>query len=325
MKKLILFICAFLLIPAVNSFPQDKTLFEQLKENFKKKYFNVGVLFKSLADFQVERSQPGNNGFSVINFRLKVSGDLDEGFGYYLQTEFTRSPSLLDAFLYYKISENFRVDIGQYKAPFSTEQLLSESALPFVNRARATAMFPPGRQIGLQLKATTSTVEVSTGIFNGNGTESRNDNQNFMYAGQVIVSPIKEEKYKLIITGNAAFSNDATSSFKGDRILFGGDIAIVLNKFQLNSEFVHQKSSSGIILNEYGYHITGAFYITEKIQMLARWDYIKLEGDGDFDDKLVILGCNIWPTEVVKFQINYLVDDSKFKDDQLLIVSQLAF
>ncbi len=69
MKKFVLFICAFILIAAVNSFPQDKTLIEQLKENFKKKYFNVGVLFKSLADFQIERSEPAEFDMPPISIR----------------------------------------------------------------------------------------------------------------------------------------------------------------------------------------------------------------------------------------------------------------
>ena len=57
----------------------DEPLWSQLKGQFKTKPLSVGLLFQGVADFQPERSLPGENGFQVANFRLSVRGELDSG------------------------------------------------------------------------------------------------------------------------------------------------------------------------------------------------------------------------------------------------------
>ena len=76
---------------------QDEPLIEKLRATFQKEYFSMGLLLQTVADFQTERSLPGYNGFSIANFRLKIYGELDKNFGYFVQANFINLPGLLDA------------------------------------------------------------------------------------------------------------------------------------------------------------------------------------------------------------------------------------
>jgi hypothetical protein len=83
---------------------EGEPLYDELVRTFKKKSLSIGALFQTVGVFQWERSLPGGNGFSIANMRLSISGELDSGFGYFFQTNFARSPTVLDAMMYYKVS-----------------------------------------------------------------------------------------------------------------------------------------------------------------------------------------------------------------------------
>lgn len=64
--RIIGLVCLFA-VPAQNVMGQaeDEPLYEQLQETFNRPYMSLGVLLQTVADFQFDRTLPGNNGFSV--------------------------------------------------------------------------------------------------------------------------------------------------------------------------------------------------------------------------------------------------------------------
>jgi hypothetical protein len=232
----------------------NEPIYEQLVDMFKRDYLSLGVLLQTVGDFQIDRTFSGSNGFNIANFRLSLSGELDQQFGYFLQTNFTGSPSILDASMYYRFSQQLAVDVGQFKAPFSYEFLTSAASIDFVNRSQVVTALAPGRQIGIQLRAINSarTVGFSIGAFNGNGTRPNgNDSDNLLYAARLYGSRTVEagdESYMKIDLGiNAAFSDDELSSFgngfvtafTGDRAVLGADARITLGSYLLSTEVVY--------------------------------------------------------------------------------------
>lgn len=314
---------------------QDASLYEEFKKSFKKKYFNVGVLFQTLFEYQPERMDGKFNGFEFTNIRLTLGGEFDEGFGYRMQTNFINTRPILDAFMFYKPTPSVRIDIGQYKSPFSTEYLISESAVDFVNRSQVVDVLSPKRHIGIQTRADfmDKSFSVIGGIFNGTGTFQRNNNKHFMYFGKLIAQPKLPKDFSLIVSANAAFnkepqiitSTDTTNAI--DRTYFGGDFRFTYKEFMLSSEYIHQTADvlNAVELKHSGYHITSGYMITSEIQALARYDYLKMHGGNE--SKLIVIGFNYWPTEVVKFQANYIVDtdNSEIKYNRFLFNAQLAF
>jgi len=337
--KYILYLTLFVIISSLSLFAQeeDEPRYNEFINNFKRDYFTLEMLFQAVADFQPERTINGNNGFSVSNMRLKMFGSLDKNFSYFFQANFIVSPFLLDAIVRYKFSTAFVLSAGQFKAPFSKEYLTSAANIDFVNRAQATAILSPRREIGFQLsgKFADDLLEYRAGIFNGNGpNKSFNDNNSFLYVGRIAATPqTKNSKYEIGL--NAGYSSDSdgsifSKSFEGKKTFIGGDFRAEVQDFLFSTEIIMNKLDGKIDSLQsksepYGYHITLGYKPLSKHQFLLRYDNLSPDGiisDSDF----YIIGYNFWPTQVTELQVNYIIDSgqSEFKYHWILINLQIS-
>ncbi len=324
--------CLLLPITASAQDQADEPDFEQLERFLKRGYFNLGVVVQTVGDFIWDRDpMGGQNGFSIATSRLKVDGDLDFGLGYLFQTDFARSPSLIDARLSYQISPRLRLDAGLFKAPFSAEFLIAAPSIDFVNRSQVASILSPGRQVGVALagSAAQGTFSYSAGVFNGNGRSlSGNDNDKLMYAGRVVARPSVEEG-KFEIGANIALSEDDTGAFAGERLLFGGDVRREWSRWMVSGELIYADLNPelGEDRQPFGYQATvGYMFEPGRHQVLARWD--SFDFDNGFDTQFIVLGYNFWPSRAFEFQANYLIpvhDGSETSDQQLLVNFQVAF
>ena len=328
----------FLSIINTGSFGQsDEPIYNEFIKNFKKDYFTLEMLFQAVADFQPERSLIGNNGFYLSNARLRLLGNLDDNFSYFFQGSFIISPLLLDAAISYKFSDFFKLTAGQFKTPFSKEFLTYAANIDFVNRAQATALLSPRRDIGFQLSGNLidDLIEYRAGIFNGNGPNKFfNDNNSFLYVGRVAAkSRTSNNKYEIGV--NAGYDENSNSgilgkSFSGKQTFLGGDVRAEIDKFLFSSEIVMNNldgSIDSVATKEdpYGYHITIGYKPFSKHQFLLRYD--NLSADGIISDsKFYIIGYNFWPTGVAEIQVNYIInsDNSEFKYHWYLINFQIS-
>jgi hypothetical protein len=338
-----LFLAAVILLPqTARAQERAENLVAKLAETFRSEQLTLGVLLQTVADAQIERTLPGSNGFSIANFRLLLHGQLDGGFGYWLQANFIDSPAILDAMMSYRVSRLFAFDAGQFKTPFSYEFLTLASSIDFVNRAQAVTALAPGRQIGLQARFDdrSRTVGARAGVFNGNGTRPNgNDNNNFLYAGRIVVTPHLDTDgtdRSLVIGVNAAHSKDDGSTFGGGfvtdfvgaRTHLGGDVRLQLDRWLVAGELLYAalRPTIGTDRDPWGYHATASYSFTPKTQGLVRFDGFQPDDGGDRRD-VIVLGFNAWPTSVTEFQINYLVDtrDAAIDHHQILVNFQFGF
>lgn len=314
--------------------------FARLVAQFQRPYLSIGTLLQTVADFQLDRSMSGNNGFSVANFRLRLSGELDEGFGYFLQTNFAATPAILDAYLTYRPSSTVLLQAGQSKAPFSGEFLTPASTIDFVNRSQVVTALAPGRQIGAQLQVARDdgSFGVRFGVSNGNGTSPNgNDNADLLYAVRFFATPdLGEGDHRLTLAVNvarsqdqaAAFGNGFRTAFTGSRTLVGGDLRFTGGRNLLSAEVISANLDPdvGPEVNPVGWHVTVGRMLKEKVQGLVRWDAFD---DDTFAGRTdwIVLGLNIWPTSATEFQFNYLVDldSADFDNHQLLVNMQFGF
>ncbi len=317
----------------------QKSDFEGLQEHLQRDYFTVNALLQAVGDYQYERVS-GNNGFMVGSARMQVTGVLDNRFGYQLQASFLRSPSILDANVFYNMTSNLSVKAGLFIAPFSYEFLTSAAAIDFVNRSSVVNQLAPKRQIGMQLQGTLAEgkFKYSAGMFNGNGFGTNaNDDDKFLYTARLEAnSGIGEGSGDQFVMGlNASYEesdNPASgagllSNEVGDQLLLGADSRITYNSMMLAGEFMYSTINTevGMEYNPFGYHITSGYFVTPKTQLLARWDYF----DGDFistSAESIIGGINIFPSEVSELQLNYIYPIEEGADfAQILLNLQIAF
>ena len=115
--------------------------------------------------------------FSIPRARLKMGGKVfTQGLGYTLQLDFGKGfVALKDFYLDYAIdSEWLSVRAGQFRRPFSRQQLNSSGALALVERAITDKFFGAGRDIGVMLHngfGKNNAFEYAVGVFNGSGAK----------------------------------------------------------------------------------------------------------------------------------------------------------
>jgi len=332
-----------LTIYSVACLAQDEPEFDELTRMFKKKYLSIGVLFQGVADFQIERSFPGKNGFNISNMRFILSGDLDGGFGYFFVSNVINSPAILDAKAYYALSSAAIFDLGLFKPPFSKEFLTGAGAIDFVNRSQVVTALAGSRQIGFQIRGATNDRAFSygAGMFNGNSfAGNNNDNNNFMYVGRVTITPqlnASGTKNELEIGVNGAYSKDNNAVigggvlpvFGGKRLVFGGDMRFTCDKWLLATEVLGSRLNhrSGETTHPVGYHATLGYMTSGNTQVLLRWDSFRPDMPAMPDQDLLIAGFNLWPTKVTELQVNCIIPtkDSNAKHHQVLVNAQFAF
>ena len=316
------------------SYAQEKEpLAKDLKHHFKRKALSLGILLQAGLDVQfTQHRESGTNGFRLFTSRIKVSGILDHGFSYMLQTDFTRTLAVLDARVGLAISPQVAFYAGQFKSPFSYEFLTSSAKLDFVKRSQVVSALAPNRQVGAQ--ATLSTADkrfqIMTGIFNGNGRNpGGNDDATFLYVARAEAHlPVADKKGKLILGVNSAYNQDEWRGVSRERMLIGADARIQMAKLLISGEFIYAKDKlrNNQEFTPYGYQLTAGVKIDPIRQLLVRYDTYSSDYSPD-TSTYVILGYTCKPTHLAKIQINYLIPTAHtaFKYHHVLAKMQIAF
>jgi len=301
---------------------QDSLLTE-LAHRFRSKPLSLGALLQVVGDYQNEARTTGINGFRVANFRLKLSGELDGGYGYTLQTNFAASPAILDAELHYRVSDGLVLQAGQFKAPFSRELLTSAGELDFVERSRVVAALAPSRQMGVEARGKLSRghLEYAAGLFNGNGIGSRtNDDGRLLGVARIGWHPFGTAAgaaRRLEVGANVGYSHDTSvnlgplaTGFNGRRTLGGADARYTEQRWLFAAEVVGARldpSGAGPTTTPHGWQATAGYHVTPKVQLLGRWDALRSDGlsaDGD----LLVFGLRAWPTGAIQFRLDDFID-----------------
>ena len=142
-------------------------------------------------------SDTSDNTFFARRAKLFFSGNIFRKIGFKISLDGTTSPLLSDAYAYLDYIPHARVTLGQFKTPFSVEQLMSTGAIPTVNRSLVTNMIanPQQRDVGAMLsgayrmKGRPFGAGYATGVFNGNGTNNVDDNNRKDWVGRAWINP----------------------------------------------------------------------------------------------------------------------------------------
>lgn len=140
--------------------------------------------------FTYEKPEGGDyeSAFSIPRARIALQGNAyTPSLKYKLQLDFGKGGAALKDFLVdYRIVDGLLyVRAGQWKRPFSRQQLTSSSRQEFVDRASTDKEFDAGRDIGIALHNNyekSPELEWAVGIFNGTGEKGR-------FSGGVLVDP----------------------------------------------------------------------------------------------------------------------------------------
>lgn len=205
--------------------------------------------------FRDEQLVGGNGGFRVADFRLGLDFHPIDKFSVYTSIELAaplvdpndplsgrRIIDLRDAYVQYDLCTGFNIRVGQQRPPYYAEMLMSDGAIPFVNRSvLANGINPPegfgprnylapDRQLGVQIFSkrigSTLGIKYALGVFNGNG-------QNQLFNDNNSVEPVARVELdvnKIVTLGLNGYYNQRTEGVRPNRLTtnqlaYGADLS----------------------------------------------------------------------------------------------------
>lgn len=271
-----------------------------------------------------------NDTFDIRRARLDIKGDITERFDYRTQVEFggASGPFLLDVTIGYKVNPYLKLTAGQFKIPFSQENLISSSKLETINRSQVVEALVArgsdvignqnGRDIGVQANGSLSSKEdynlldYAFGIFNGSGINRADLNEQKDFVGRLVYYPLKDWSI-----GTSYYSGRYTLSAaparKDDRDRWGVEFAYVKDPFSLKGEYI--KGNDGAT-NEDGWYLqAGYFFIPKKFQGVFKFDtYDANTKLKDNEVNVYTIGGNWYFNKWAFLQVNYEFKNEKAKE-----------
>ena len=157
-----------------------------------------------------DKGELGDNTFRMRRVRLSVDGKLSKTVSYKLQGDFVRSPMLVDAYVKYKPCNEFAIQIGQFKTPFTIESPINPVNLEIFDYGEIIQQLGGykdvcgvgglGRDIGVMatggfipmMKGESidyNIIDYAVGVFNGNGPVTTDNNNRKDIVGRLEVHP----------------------------------------------------------------------------------------------------------------------------------------
>ncbi len=341
-KTTILSICFLLFSQSVHAVEKNENTFLQKNETF---FITVSkpIYFNGYTQVRYQFQQDKKDGFDIRRARMSLKGKLGKQLGYKLQAEFGGSnPKLLDTELTFDLHRAAKFSAGQFKIPFSQENLTSSSKLETINRSQVVESLTArgkdvignqnGRDIGFQLSgsfgktAKTTLIDYAVGIFNGSGINTSDLNEEKDAAGRFVLHPFGHLSVGgSYYVGHYTLFNTPDQTDGRNRI--GAEFAFSCSSFSLLSEYIQGKDAS---VEKSGWYIqSGYFIISEKLQAIVKYD--TYDPNIDLPDNIgtvFTIGANIYFDDQSKLQINYELKNEQevdSKNDALTVQLQVGF
>ena len=231
-------------------------------------------------------------------------------------------PALKDAIADYRLVDGvLQVRVGQYKKPFSRQQINSSGKLELVDRSITDKAYHTGRDIGVTLHndyEKSPTVEYGVGVYNGSGDKlvftAPGDGSNVPgFFDPVVVARLGYNHGKLKGYSEVDFEGgeprfgvaaNAQTRLNADEsdnayIVVGGDTILKLYGFALSGAvFAGWAQTGGLykdqVLESVGFHAQASYLIADMVAPAFRYARVMPEG-ADNDTQEVLGGIGVYP------------------------------
>ena len=291
--------------------------------------------------------------FDIRRARLSLQGNiLDPKIGYKLQVDFAGNPKILDATAAYTAHPYFKITIGEFKIPFSNENLTSSAQLISINRSQVVEALVArsrdvigqqnGRDIGAQVSGVVkgnkefALIDYSFGIFNGAGINTLADNNQAKdFSGRVVLQPIKgltfgSSYYNGTGTWGVIDTSGVSIIANRNRDRIGGEVSFVRPRYALSGEYIRGEDDT---TQKEGFFVQLSGYaIQDRLQLLVKYDWY--DPNADIPENALthyIFGINYYLNKNARIQAHYQAaqeeggDETKLDNDIVAIMAQLQF
>ena len=207
-----------------------------------------GRLMLDYAYYDSDETKLGS-GAEIRRARLFAKGRMWKVWDFTFEADLAGNEvSITDAFIEYGGFKPLAITAGNFKEPFSLEELTSSRFITFMERALPVEAFAPKRNLGLQLHAHGDIWQGAIGLF-GEGIDSpgTDESQGYGWAGRATFAPIRSESAVLHVGGalewRTGYENDQVrfrvrpeSHVTDRRLVDTGNILNVDDTLKYNAE-----------------------------------------------------------------------------------------
>ena len=184
--------------PAGNAKVDFKKGFTMESEDGENKFHLSGRLHADYRWFL--NDHPSNDTFLIRRARIAADGTLYKYYDYFVEYEMGEGNSRLnDAFMNIRYIPEAQLMFGQFKVPFSLEELHSDNWIDFVERSLSDN-FAPSRDIGIMLHGNISKdlLYYQLGVFNGRKLNLSDVDDQKDVAGRITLAPFSKMDNKFL-------------------------------------------------------------------------------------------------------------------------------
>jgi phosphate-selective porin OprO and OprP len=315
------------------------------------------------ARFQSLQEPGKKDGFDIRRARLDLKGVITEKWDYRMQLDFASSPKILDATIGFRLGDYLKVTAGQFKVPFSMENLTASNRLESIDRSQVVEALVArgkdvignhnGRDIGLQLGGSfirigdRFLVEYAVGVFNGSGinpaaiTSSKDfagrdiygsivdNNETKDFSGRLLFHPIAG----LDIGGSYYNGYDMWTTSKTDpaknqvRKRIGGELSYALNNLSFKGEYIQGTDAK---TDRSGWYAqAGYYFIPKKFQVIIKYDSYDPDLDKDKNISTNYVTClSYYFNDFTRLQGSFTYRDeegTQINNDVIALQLQIGF
>ena len=307
--------------------------------------------------------------FRLRRARINLTGDFAENFDFKVEGDFENSDGIssgrtafeaTDIFVNWHQFAEANIKVGQWKAPFGLEQITPDTKLFTIERSLPTGAITPERQIGVQIWGKPLTnlwpqqkdlVTYYAGIFNGNGRNTtNNDNNNFMYVGRLELLPWQgkllgqgsslklgadilnsrddkgtniSQTLTLLVNKDGSLS-PFTLPGADERTAWSLDAWLNIGPFDLIGEYFQEdvdgRTVAGVApgfadFEPSGWYVQGSYFLLpQKLQAVVKWEALNPGQFGDDGIHSITGGLNYYiHGDAIKLMANYVHTWSDFR------------
>lgn len=266
------------------------------------------------------------HGFDIRRVRLAATGDVTRHLDYKVQAEYETTVKVIDAYVRWKITKPFNVQIGEFKVPYSQETLYGPTTWLTIENPAAVSKLNGyddlsglkvnGRDIGLAFygdllpdrSGSFSYITYRIGLFNGNGINTKDDNNRKDFAGLLEVHPVKE------LTLSAGHYQGSYGKLHEEhvRIRTSAGLEWKDRRLTLRSEYLHGNTAGK---KSDGVYALAAWQLSRWFQPIISYDYFQADKTSGEHQGNYQVGLNVTPVKPLRIQAAYTYQDNHIAED----------
>ncbi len=277
---------------------------------------NISGFFKNTLEYDDFGDNP--LGFDIWLARVGVNAQLTDRISANVTGGWVEppdnNPQLVNAFIDFRVNEQFRLRAGQFLVPFGLEGQEPIFLNPLINRSltvRTTNPLRMFRDLGVQASGDLGMINYSAAIVNGTGANIAEQIDPKDLIGRIGLSLSQE--LELGTSFHIGRYQPVGNDDDFQRVRIGADASYEQGPYVIRAEYIYREDDQPDgSLSQQGGYLLGGYHLTDDWQIVSRFE--TLDPNTDADNSEIIAwsaAVNYYFARQTRFTLNY-----EYRDDQ---------